>query len=106
MKNNSKTQNNLKTKKRYVLKNKGRFAAIISILSVLSVLILFTSTVYSYRTPQYLSVNVKQGDTLWSLANKYGTSSDTREIVYNIKKINKLATSEIQAGSEILIPMN
>lgn len=39
---------------------------------------------------------VKSGDTLWSIADEYAPKgTDKREYIFNIKKDNGLATSEI-----------
>lgn len=98
-------KNTIVVKKRYVLKNKRRFIAILSVLLILSILIAFTSTVYSYKVRQYETIKVQQGDTLWSIAGEYAGNSDIRKAVFDIKKANDLKSSKILAGTEIKIPV-
>lgn len=93
------------TKKKFVLKNRRRFSTFISILLVLSVFIVFTSTAYSNKEQQFETIKVRQGDTLWTIASEFSEHTDIRELIFNIKKENKLASSEIIAGTELKIPI-
>lgn len=56
----------------------------------------------------YKEITVKQGDTLWSIAQKYGpVKQDIRKTVYDLKKINKLEREDyIYPGQILLIPDN
>lgn len=48
---------------------------------------------------------VTAGDTLWSIAKEYkGDKVSTPEFVYEIKKINNLASSDINIGDLLIIP--
>lgn len=48
---------------------------------------------------------VAYGDTLWSIAKEYKDESQTTgEFVYEIKKINSMATSDINVGDLLIIP--
>ncbi|MCX7842502.1 MAG: LysM peptidoglycan-binding domain-containing protein [Clostridia bacterium] len=91
-------------RKKLVLKNKRRFTIFIMLLLLITIISIYTTTVYSYKSPQYNSVIVKPGDTLWSIAQECGNSKDIRKLVHSIKKINNLTGSEIYAGTELLIP--
>lgn len=51
-------------------------------------------------------VTVKSGDTLWNIAKRYyNSNADLREIIYEIKKINNLSTSDLRPGQQIKIPL-
>jgi len=48
--------------------------------------------------------NVKEGDTLWAIANEFNyLNIDNREMVYEIKKNNELKSSRIYPGDIIKI---
>lgn len=49
-------------------------------------------------------VVVKDGDTLWELAEKYCPNCDPRKTVYNLKKINRLDNVNIVPGQTLRIP--
>jgi nucleoid-associated protein YgaU len=93
-------------KKRYVLKNKTRFFTFLSTIFILSVVIAFTGNVYGYKEPNYTTVKVKSGDTLWNIVmTNYNDKADIRKNIYEIKKINNLVSSEIFEGTQLLIPV-
>lgn len=45
---------------------------------------------------------VGQGDTLWSIATSLG--GDPRKRVYQLRRLNDLATSTIQPGQVLVLP--
>lgn len=96
-----------KTKKTVIV-NKRRFAAFVAIMLILTCcgFSSIRSRCASANEFQYILVHVKPGDTLWSIAkdNNYG-SKNTRSLVYDIKKYNKLKSSTIHAGDELVIPI-
>ncbi|QNU65286.1 LysM peptidoglycan-binding domain-containing protein [Ruminiclostridium herbifermentans] len=91
-------------KKKYILKNKKRFFSFIFILSLITFILIYTNAVSGYKEPQYQSIIVNSGDTLWSIAEKYGSNQNIREYIYNLKKINNLESSLILENTAILIP--
>lgn len=91
-------------KQKYVLKNKKKFLAFI-ILSLVSLFSAFYSNAaYGYRDTAYETVNVRQGDTLWSIANQYNKNEDIRKYIYEVKKINNLTSNVIYAGTQLKLP--
>lgn len=53
----------------------------------------------------YESIYITGGDTLWKLAKQYGSTTDTRQFVEQIKELNGLSSDHIQAGTYLLIPV-
>jgi hypothetical protein len=55
---------------------------------------------------RYLSWNVIEGDTLWSIARcSLPQGRDIRDYIYEIKEINQLQTSNIRTGQQLQIPI-
>lgn len=92
-------------KKRYVLKNKKRFLIFVASVAALILTAVPVMNVYSYRPPEIRTITVKPGDTLWGIAKETGIEGDIRETVYKIKELNKLGSSEIYAGTELIVPV-
>lgn len=48
---------------------------------------------------------VKSGDTLWGIAERYGSNEvDIRETIYDIKELSN-CSSNIQAGQKLTLPV-
>lgn len=92
--------------------NYRKFITSIALSTVVLLLALLTlfSSVSAYTTPNYSSVYVEYGDTLWSISeiqsntNLYYQGKDIRYIVKDIRDINNLTSCSIQPGQELLIP--
>lgn len=51
-------------------------------------------------------ITVNNGDTLWNLARRYyDSNTDLRKVIFDIKKINNMSTSDIRPGQQIEIPL-
>lgn len=48
---------------------------------------------------------VMPGDTLWSVARRIAPDNDPREVVLQIRELNKLAGSDLQVGQQLLLPL-
>ena len=58
----------------------------------------------SYKDDYYTSITIKQGDTLWSIANEYVSDNDSvQKYVDKIKKINGLKDDNIQSGMKLVV---
>lgn len=63
------------------------------------------SSEYSDNTRKFTSVQVMQGDTLWSIAEDYKTGNyTTMALVEEIKRANGLGGDRIMAGSYLIVP--
>jgi Tfp pilus assembly protein FimV len=47
---------------------------------------------------------VQPGDTLWSVAQRIAPDNDPRQVVAQIRRINHLHSSSLQAGQLLLLP--
>lgn len=91
--------------KRFVMRNSFSFAliALILLFAIIFVNKLSTGNVEI----NYIEVTVKQGDTLWHLAEEYNYDRmDIPSFIAQLKNINELNESIIKAGDVILIPMS
>lgn len=90
------------------IKNRKKF--IRGILIIIAFISLIACKVtYSYNEPNYKTVYVSDGDTLWSIAvmeqknNNYYEGKDVRYIMENIKSVNNLNTSNLYEGQELKV---
>lgn len=94
-------------KRRYVLKNKRRFATLITLFLMISIfagLIITVEATSNESFESYKKITVQKGDTLWEIALRLDSESDPRVMIYKIKKLNNLENSYIYEGQELLIP--
>ncbi len=49
---------------------------------------------------------VKPGQSLWDVASTINPQKDPREIIWVIQQLNGMATSEVIAGQELIVPTN
>jgi len=95
---------------RYKVVNLKRFKSFIFISVLLTSILVFTSlatiNAYSKDIPQFVYINVKEGDTLWSIASIYMKDIEIRRAIYDISKINRLQNVYIYPGDIIKIPKN
>lgn len=53
----------------------------------------------------YTEVEICYGDTMWSLAKRYGNpDKDIREVIYDICQANNISASDLHEGQIILVP--
>ena len=55
--------------------------------------------------PSLQQTTVQPGETLWSVAQRIAPDNDPREVVAQIRRINNMSTSGIQAGQQLLLPV-
>ena len=98
-----------KSRKHYRVKSPIRFIAFLVIVGGLTFglfgLVTGLSTSYSQDVPEYTTVHVSTGDTLWDIAEKcFDNSTDPRDAVYMICEINEISPETLQAGMDIKVP--
>ena len=55
--------------------------------------------------PALTQTTVQQGETLWTVAQRIAPGNDPREIIAQIRRINHLHDSSLQAGQQLLLPV-
>ena len=97
-------------RKKYRITSKFRFTLFLGILALAALLLLNgllsigTVSAESYDT--YQVVKVESGDTLWTIADRYGSKdTDLRRSVDRIMHVNGIEQADdLRAGQEILVP--
>ena len=56
--------------------------------------------------PTTAVVKVEAGQSLWDVAVAIAPDEDPRSIIWTIKALNGLETSEVQAGQALIVPAN
>lgn len=96
-----------KSRKKLKIKKGKILVLIILIISIIFVI----NKSYSKVEVNYELEYASYGDTLWSIAeresknNKYYQNKDIRYIVYDLKQVNNLSSSDLKEGQEIKIPV-
>ena len=93
----------------YKIANRFRFtlfvALTIIILTVIANFMLGYGIADSATMPEYIEIEISNGDTLWSIAEKYMPDDvDIRKSVYELGKLNQITAEELTAGMTILVP--
>ena len=91
----------------------GKLAALALIMAALFLLVLFVlpertaaAGNAAHVTYTITSVQIEEGDSLWSLATEYYTAefSSVADYMSEIKRLNGLSSDMLYAGNYILIP--
>ncbi|HEY9058946.1 MAG TPA: LysM peptidoglycan-binding domain-containing protein [Pseudobacteroides sp.] len=92
-------------KKKYTLKNKKRFFTFLFLILGIMITFVFADISYGIKKKEYKLIEIKYGDTLWDIADRYRGSIEIRKFLYEIKKANSLDSSEIYTGDTLKIPV-
>jgi nucleoid-associated protein YgaU len=55
-------------------------------------------------TPAITKVEVRPGQSLWTLAEAYDPNADTRQVIQEILQLNSLSTDQVQPGQVLWMP--
>lgn len=79
----------------------------------LFIIVVFTSFLFTFNVEGntnnnkiYTSIQIEEGDSLWSIAKDYYTDdfSDYNELIDEIKSINNMKDDNIKTGCYIIVP--
>ena len=78
----------------------------ILLISILVFASMATLNAYSKDIPQFDYIDVKEGDTLWSIASNYSDNKEIREVIFEISQTNHIQNASIYPGDIIKVPLN
>lgn len=111
MYNHNKRNRELMMKQRRLLVSGVIFVVVAVLISVVLSVTLLSTTVTAqrqevYRAKRITSLEIQEGDTLWSIACDYITEEydDVNDYIYEIKLTNKLESDIIHTGKFIILP--
>lgn len=88
---------------------RARFARTVLVLLVIGLIALIAPQAAASDTPGELVADtwtVSAGETLWEIAAAHTLpGGDVRETLRDIKDLNAFSSSQVQAGSQILVPI-
>ncbi|GAA3596475.1 hypothetical protein GCM10022198_20450 [Klugiella xanthotipulae] len=100
-----------RVKTRLRLTNRGRvvlvgvIALLLTLVALSGILFMSGSAIASSAPSQGLTyITVNSGDSLWGLAQRLAPSSDPRDVISDILSLNRLDSSDLEAGQELAIP--
>jgi len=77
---------------------------------ILFLIFILSNISFSHTEVIYKEIAISHGDTLWSIAkyekanNVYFANKDIQDIIYEIKYINNLNSSNLNIGDKLNIP--
>ena len=83
----------------------------ITIGLIIFIILMLSNISFSHTEVSYKEIAISSGDTLWSIAkqeknyNDYFDNRDIRDIVDEIKYLNKLSNSNLNIGDKLSIPI-
>lgn len=84
---------------------RARFLCILTIMAVGILAFAQLANAGTKGEPNYETISVQKGDTLWSIANRHNESGkEVRKLIAEIKEINEMESSEVYQGDVIKIP--
>ena len=88
------------------MKKKYKIVSPVRFFIFILVTVLGFATTEAGTSDTYRQVEIKQNDTLWSIANKYsGKYVDPRTTVNKICELNNISASDVKPGDTILVPV-
>ena len=94
--------------KKIYLKNPIRLiiAFLVVMLMTAGFMLLFHSSASGDVIPEYRTIVIAKGDTLWKIAHQFSDENeDIRNKISEIKKLNNI-NSDLRIGQEILVRIN
>lgn len=71
----------------------------------LSFIFILANVVFiTQSTEEDYQITIEHGDSLWALADKYGTDEQKEAWINQVMKLNNLHTAHIKVGDVLIIP--
>jgi cell division protein YceG involved in septum cleavage len=92
------------------LTRRGRVVVVVAALLVAFAVGVFVTAAGSVATQQPGTpaptriIQVGSGDTLWAIASELADGGDVRSMMEEIKQLNALGSSDLQAGQRLVVP--
>lgn len=103
----------IKRRRERVVAKQKTMLGILAVL-IISLIIIFGSAMITFAKNEnkpepiksYVSIQVQNGDTLWSIAESYTESYDIKinDYINEVKSMNSLSSDDIHTGSFLIIP--
>ena len=98
----------MKRNRKYIINRTKIVRNILFLLALFIIFNIFTSQIFGKKELKTAEITIKNGDTLWGISSnicKKDSSLNIQEVIYDIKEINSLESSNIVVGSSIYIPI-
>ena len=93
------------------LTRRGRLVVLVALVGLLLAAFSFgradapRAATETEAAPAVVQTTVQPGDSLWSVARRVAPQSDPREVVEQLRRLNDLSGSGLQAGQQLLLPV-
>jgi len=88
--------------------NKGRFITFLALMLIITSIVLGNfmeiNTAFGKELEGCIYITVKEGDTLWTIAQEHMHQRDIRKRVHILRTVNDLKEAVIHPGQQIKIP--
>ena len=84
------------------MKSKVFVTSLICILAI-SIVAIWSINAHAAQPKEHQILTVRQGDTLWNIAQAHRGNTEIRKYIYNLQKLNDIG-SNIVPGQELLLP--
>lgn len=95
---------------RYRISNRSKFNRFLILSFILFTILTYTFVAFrsgiaeGKQDKKTITIVVKTGDTLWSIASSLSPSQDPRKVIYDIMKLNGLSSDYISTGDRLILP--
>jgi len=90
-------------KKIYLKRPERLIMAITILFFIIFGMFAFQTVSLGDSIPEYVTITVSEGDTLWTIAKNYYKENDVRDTIQQIKELNNLKNSNIRVGQELIL---
>lgn len=83
-----------------------RVLALLALIPIVAAMVIFGGKVAQANSaaPAMTTVVVAPGQSLWDVASSVDPTQDPRAVILEIQQLNGLATSEVAAGQQLVVP--